>query len=362
MITVDMKHARAANTPICVQTLERENARLSHFAQSAKNRINNQRKWDVAKKYTNEYEFIFSFNNEGVANVAPLSRSFFKIVEIVHEHRLLDDVRGESVKFANLCEGPGGFIQGLQLMCEQVKLSADAFHAITLISDDKAVPNWKIASDSTVHLHAGEDGTGDIYKLENIDHFVRAVGENTCHIVTADGGFDFSSDFNSQENNFVRLLMCEVYAALRVQKDGGALVIKIFDLFGKSTINLVALLCTLYQNTTMYKPYTSRPANSERYLICQGYTRPPPSRMQEIREAVHNERVSFVSEEEYAQTLAPIVAINKKCVELQVDYIERTLRFIRESKPFDKRRYESYCVEWCRKYGIPIKEKKSPRG
>ena len=69
-----------------------------------------------------------------------------------------------------------------------------------------------------MELLFGYDNTGDIYKLINIINIVNVVGEYICDIVTADGGFDFSSDYINQEYNFMRLFLCEVILALKLQK------------------------------------------------------------------------------------------------------------------------------------------------
>ena len=42
-------------------------------------------------------------------------------------------------------------------------------------------------------------------------------------------------------------------------------------MFLESTIELVYLLSTLYKNVIITKPYTSRTANSERYIICKNF-------------------------------------------------------------------------------------------
>ena len=47
----------------------------------------------------------------------------------------------------------------------------------------------------------------DIYKTENIIKFGEECGFNSCHIVTADGGFDFSLDFNKYSKAFSYLLL-----------------------------------------------------------------------------------------------------------------------------------------------------------
>ena len=78
MLSVNLVDRKA--DPIGAERRLQENEGLCREIKEAKNRINNQKRWDVAKKYTNEFEYIFSFNNEGVADMVPISRSFFKIV------------------------------------------------------------------------------------------------------------------------------------------------------------------------------------------------------------------------------------------------------------------------------------------
>ena len=65
-------------------------------------------------EFANTYEFIFSFNNDGVANVVPISRSYFKLIEILQDNDVL--MNTTEIRSACLCEGPGGFIQAINDM------------------------------------------------------------------------------------------------------------------------------------------------------------------------------------------------------------------------------------------------------
>ena len=47
---------------------------------------------------------------------------------------------------------------------------------------------------------------------------------NSMEIITADGGFDFSIDFNQQELMASRLILTEIFYALAMQKQDGILV------------------------------------------------------------------------------------------------------------------------------------------
>ena len=54
-----------------------------------------------------------------------------------------------------------------------------------------------------------------------------------------------------------------------MQKLGGHFVLKIFDIFEDCTIDILYLLNTFYEKVIVMKPYTSRYANSEKYIICK---------------------------------------------------------------------------------------------
>tara|TARA_Y100000816_G_scaffold190506_1_gene138770 strand:- start:1 stop:873 length:873 start_codon:yes stop_codon:yes gene_type:complete len=56
-----------------------------------------------------------------------------------------------------------------------------------------------------------------------------------------------------------------------MQKEGGNFVLKIFDIFKFKTVEIIFLLSNLYDYVYIYKPYTSRVANSEKYVICKNY-------------------------------------------------------------------------------------------
>ena len=48
---------------------------------------------------------------------------------------------------------------------------------------------------------------------------------------------------------------------------GGHFVCKVFDLFTPFSIGLVYLMYRAFDEVYIFKPVTSRPANSERYLL-----------------------------------------------------------------------------------------------
>ena len=266
-----------------------------------KNKIDNDPSWDQFKKLTNEYEYIFSRNDisntsskQSVIKRKPLSRSYFKMWEILHDFKMLSSV---PIVTAHLAEGPGGFIESLCDFARKYNLEFEKIYGITLLSTEKKVPNWKLGQllikDFPIVVNEINQNTGDLYSIENIDMFVETIGVNKCSFVTADGGFDFSKDFNNQETTFYRLFLCEIYTAICIQKNGGNFLVKVFDLFQEETIKLLACCKIFYKEMHIIKPNTSRPANSEKYIIFKSFTGVDTSEQIQVRDALRNKVIDI---------------------------------------------------------------------
>jgi len=262
---------------------------LSDYLSSLKEKITpRERSWDIYKKYTNPYEYIHTpvpMKKKSVAKVKPISRSYFKMIEILNIFELIPetDVTMQSnlceifhrpIKTFHLAEGPGGFIEALATLRSNPD---DNYYGMTLIDNNpqSSVPNWKKGNDflgrfPNVHLEYGADNTGNILVLENLQFCKEKYG-TSMDLITGDGGFDFSVDFNHQEIAIAKLLYAQLAFAVTMQKKGGSFVLKIFDSFMKHTLDILYLLASFYETVHIMKPKTSRYANSERYIICKGF-------------------------------------------------------------------------------------------
>jgi 23S rRNA U2552 (ribose-2'-O)-methylase RlmE/FtsJ len=211
-----------------------------------------------------------------VAIVKPLSRSFFKMVEIIHLFSIYFSNR--PIRTFHLAEGPGGFIEAVVYLRKSHSCHTDDLYVgMTLLEDklDKNIPGWKksaafLKANPNVFLENGADQTGDILSLANFVDCRSRYG-SSMDFITGDGGFDFSTDFNMQEIHITRLLFAQIAFAVCMQSRGGSFVLKIFDCFMKHTVDLLYLLSSFYTKTYVVKPNTSRYANSEKYIVCTGF-------------------------------------------------------------------------------------------
>lgn len=310
-----------------------------------------QHKWDSAKKISNDHEYIYTSSNyrKNISSIIPVSRSFFKLREIIYDFQL--DI---GVNCSCIAEAPGGFMQSLLKISEEKSIDLETIYGITLVSDNDDVPFWNpsLLNNSKVKICNGCDDTGDLYKLLNVLDFIKTCGKNSCHIVTADGGFDYTSDFE-QELSSYKLFYSEIMISLNIQKIGGVFICKMFDLFYYSTLQLVYILYLSYEKISFIKPSTSRQSNSEKYIVCQGFKG-------------YNKELSNIMCSHFGEGILPIQLpddfiemVNSYHIQFignQIQRIDTTLHLINQRRIPDKptRQQLRLAMEWCKKYEIKI--------
>ena len=340
--------------------------------QEIKNRIDSK-DWDKNKKFSNDYELIHIPNkrrkSDSIALYEPLSRSYFKMVEIIFDFKLFQNCLDNNFKSAHIAEGPGGFMEAIYNLSHNLNRYQDYKHyGITLYSNNKDIPGWNkatefINSDEDIIISYGVDNTGNIYNSKNINNFSELCGFNSCDLVTADGGFDFSLDFNKQEQLSYRLIFCEIVSALAVQKKGGNFVCKIFDTFRLPTVKLLYFLGCFYDEIYLNKPLTSRPANSEKYIIAKGFRGIDHNYLLTLFELVDlwNKRdnpnnIYDILDLDIPSTFIKLINdYNKINSKQQIDTINKTIKIIDEKNQlsFLNRIIEKQIEEaknWCIKY------------
>ena len=466
------------------------NLEYTYKLNRAKNRINDYSStvWEEVKKHTNPYEFIYAFNTKhrgndyrSVSLYKPLSRSFFKMIEIIHEFcphiavagfdkgALAEGVegfdkgaresscqrdepsRGDEGLVAealvagfeksraqsndaafnkgargaealvlisvHIAEGPGGFIEAVRF----VRKGKDDDHAfgMTLIDNkynyikgaressvqraepsrgaSALVPGWKqsnyfLLNNPEVHIIYGADGTGDIYNPENIlflhNEMRKVCGEdivedkvenNTtdssgAQLITADGGFDFSVDYNYQEQSSCKLIFSQILGAIKCQRKGGTFVCKFFDINLFFTTEMLYLLYSLYETVYIYKPFTSRIANSEKYIICTNFQKIEPKLCESLFNVLNqwNEYTNITKEtiNHMFKTIPltfvnRIKEINNEIVDAQINSINTAINIIKKQKYITNSNIYSsemtvekqikYAKDWCKNYNIPYK-------
>jgi 23S rRNA U2552 (ribose-2'-O)-methylase RlmE/FtsJ len=144
-------------------------------------------------------------------------------------------------------------------------------YGISLANPKNTYLTWDKRLDyNRFNVFYGSDGSGDLYNmaLEFSDYVIRSTGEGV-DLAMADGGFDVDNR-RRKESLSVRLILSELLVGIRSTKIGGDMVCKLFDTVTKPMIDLIYLTSLAFDTIHIMKPLTSRPTNTERYLIAKG--------------------------------------------------------------------------------------------
>lgn len=275
--------------------------------------IKDKNKFSKACRYINEYELV-----PQVCKLEPTTRAFYKLYEILNEI----STRFHRVIF--LAEGPGGFIDAVLMKFPSIK-----WDAITLASNDEHL----LFKNKCKNLHYG-DLTCDY----DVDKFCKKMSK--ADLITADGGIDVSKDAREQEMHNLNLFFHEIKTALRLQKKGGTFILKIYDIYLESTLTLLYNLSLYYEQINIVKPLMSRPCNSEKYVVCQGFN----GNFVET-----NNFWNQVVSDEFRQRVHGLI---QPMIQKQFDCLDRVLKLFPKTYKLNQKQK---AIEYCKKFNLPIK-------
>ena len=333
---------------------------------------NTEDDWDKMKKLANPYELVHSSNikekrEKSISLYNPLSRSFFKLTEIIYKYDILKDKKNKPINMFGIAEGPGGFLESFYMyrkyMNNNIHNIKDNINGITLYPNNKYIPSWNKINDKFTSI---KTIYGNIYQ-KNIINSIQQKFNEKCFLVTADGGFDYSVDFNNQELNSSKIILAEIILCFKIQEIGGTFIIKFFDFFNSITIKLLYIIYMNYDNTEIFKPLTSRPANSEKYIIARGFKGISNKLLEKLENILYNWEDNKIHYDIIGLNIhndfyKHINTYNIEFVENQIKYIKNTLELI-----YTKLIKEDYikiintqvknAIDWVNNHNLEINKK-----
>jgi hypothetical protein len=289
------------------------------------------------------------------------------MVEIMYVMEFFKRNKRATIRSAHVCEGPGGFIEALLYMSGKHGGTVDNSWAMTLKPSKPNIPGWKRAyqflkKSPMVHIEYGADDTGDILVPANQVAFLEKA-RGKCTIFTADGGFDFSEHYGTQEEEVFPLLVSSSLIGLQSLVKGGDFILKIFDTELKSTCDLITILTFCFDHWTLYKPALSRPCNAEKYFLgrgCRGIPGWVIKVLTDIRDgyAKGPSCVRSICPSLPTHVMNNINSLKKEYLEQQVAALEYA---ISNKELWNKeptviwKSISEHSVNWCREFQIPIR-------
>jgi len=326
--------------------------------------------WEYYKKIVNPYELVYTkkkYKNfpDCISTIRPLSRSYFKMIEILHLIHFFG--QSKHIRTSHVCEGPGGFIEALYTSAEKNKVHIDDSIAMTLQSTKNTIPGWRYAAHflrthNNIKIIYGKDQTGDITKVDNQQFYIHSVDKQKCDIFTADGGFDFSSNYMKQEELVFPLLVASTKIGLEVVKPGGTFILKFIDFYNRATTDLLYFLSCHFVEWTLYKPAMSRPCNPEHYFIGKGFTRCTEESLQAMyawcNRFENNDVMESLIKTEYSAEFIQIINdIRDASAQSQIEYLTKVFDIIEQKDERIVQEYLTYnresSYEWCKRFDVP---------
>lgn len=186
-----------------------------------------------------------------------INRAYHKMHEIIMSC-VLPTVRTS----VHLCEAPGGFVQ---CVSEHLRDPEGwTWHAVTRgdgIAPDDSFRLCDNGCFSLIDVMVDED---------RVTSTLRLTFPNGADLVTADGAVEMNH--NRIEEEHFPLALTQTRIALSCLARGGTFVLKMFECLRPCTRDLVAQLTRCFDSVSIIKPYSSRPTNSERYIVCRSFS------------------------------------------------------------------------------------------
>lgn len=192
-----------------------------------------------------------------------INKAAWKLIEINH---LCDNVFfsvGDK-NFADICCAPGGFTHTIVMKNVECYTTA---HLITLgdIKINKTIV-YNRNENFYPYIHYG-----DITRKNIQMQFIESCGVHKLDFAMADGGFNFRNIENEQEFVCRRLTLSQIYLALVTIKENGFFLLKLFNIYSKFSQSLLYATASCFEEMQIIKPLSSRPANSEKYIMFKNY-------------------------------------------------------------------------------------------
>jgi len=188
----------------------------------------------------------------------------------------------------------------------------------------------------------GSDGTGDFFTNHSwlFSHIIGQQGTGV-DFAMGDGGFDVKGKENSQEYLMIRLFITEAYSQIMCLKPGGHFVLKAYDTVTEVMGQMLFLIaCCFKGGMNRFKPVTSRPANSECYIVCRdrrtndeikliaSYLRAIMKAYDETKGAYEFEKIFDFKNETYDRFITWLTQTNNEAVNSQLKAVTNILDLI----------------------------------
>ena len=230
-------------------------------------------------KLTNKI-YLMSFKNDIKFNFNTkiCTNAWLKCMELLVTESLVNINEGDTFSHLGSAELPGNFILAVNhyLMTHYKNVKYD-WHGSSFMPDPNNPTStilediYDIWKNNPSRWLMGPEMNGNVKKVENLEYIENKLKDGK-DLYTSDGGISLNyNEFALQEKIELDLKLGEILLGLMVLKKGGSMFVKIYTIFERFTVELLIILSYLFEDFYITKPFCIKQANSELYIVRQGY-------------------------------------------------------------------------------------------
>lgn len=250
---------------------------------ATKSKLDDEYKNDKFAKYWNNCD-PFKYEKTTVAYIGDtinVSNAWLKCFEIIQAYGLVNSIKDvhktEFLHFDNAAF-PGSFVIATHHLINTLyskfagKYMWRASSLLEANNQNSAPLEDKYGLYGTYGNHwlMHANNNGDVLIEENQLDFYKQLNQQV-DLYTSDLGFDVSSDYNNQELIQLPANIGQILTGLLTLKKGGSLITKQYTTFEPALVAIMYATSYFFDEFYLCKPYTSRMANSETYLVGKGF-------------------------------------------------------------------------------------------
>jgi hypothetical protein len=99
---------------------------------------------------------------------------------------------------------------------------------------------------------------------------INKLKKNSCDLMILNSKVVSEDDNFIEQNNFVSIFS-EIIKILKYQKEGGNAILEFYDSFTIITLKMLYILSSFYEEAFVYKPFSSRNSDVDRFLILKKF-------------------------------------------------------------------------------------------
>lgn len=203
-------------------------------------------------------------------NAENVTIAWIKLYEILFQFNLINN--NDNIFF--ICEAPGGFVFSLNHYCKSNNIKYN-WYAQTLNPNQKDnrelfIDEFGLIKNYSKKYDFGINNTGDILSINNIKYYHKKY-QNKINLVISDCGLSCSKDFRNQEKKLCKLFLSQIIITLGILKKKGNYIFKMFCFQNYNTQNFILLINSLFNETYICKPRTSKKFSNEIYIVAKNY-------------------------------------------------------------------------------------------